>query len=137
MNIVVDVNVVLSALIKDAKTREILLTSGFAFYFPESSLHKIRKYKDYIVKKSGLREEDYLLAYGALFQHITLISLEELQKKWEEAKKIMEHIDPEDVNFVAAVLSIDDAVLWSDDTHFERQNTIRVLKMNDILKLLG
>ena len=53
MMIVIDVNVILSALIKDSTTRAILIKSGQEFCFPEISLQKIRKYQDLILKKSG------------------------------------------------------------------------------------
>ena len=59
MKIVVDVNIILSALIKDSITRRIILDSGFEFYFPENSLHKIRKYQNYIIEKSAVDELEY------------------------------------------------------------------------------
>jgi len=44
MIVIVDVNVILSALIKDSTTREIILKTEQDFCFPEPSLHTIRKY---------------------------------------------------------------------------------------------
>lgn len=44
MIIVVDVNVLLSALIKDSTTRELIIKSGQEFCFPEPALQKIRIY---------------------------------------------------------------------------------------------
>ena len=57
MIIIVDVNVLLSALIKDSATRELIVTSGQEFCFPERSIQKIRKYKHHIQEKSGPKEE--------------------------------------------------------------------------------
>ena len=70
MKIILDVNVILSALIRDSTTRKIILNSEFDFYFPEPSLHKIRKYKDYILEKSGLTEEEYNKIMATLFKYI-------------------------------------------------------------------
>ena len=133
MNIILDVNVILSALIRDSTTRKIILNSKFDFYFPESSLHKIRKYKDYVLEKSELTEEEYDKLMATLFKYIRLVPTEEIEKNWNKAKKIMEHIDEEDVVFIATALSISDSVIWSDDRHFEKQDKVKVLKTEDII----
>ncbi|MBS3104968.1 PIN domain-containing protein [Candidatus Woesearchaeota archaeon] len=133
MKIILDVNAILSALIRDSTTRKIILNSQFDFYFPEPSLHKIRKYKDYILEKSGLTEDEYDKLMATLFKYIKLVPTEEIEKNWDEAKKIMEHIDPEDVVFIATALSIADSVIWSDDRHFEKQDKVKVLKTEDII----
>jgi len=133
MKIILDVNVILSALIRDSTTRKIILNSQFDFYFPEPSLHKIRKYKDYILKKSGLTEEEYNKIMATLFKYIKLVPTEEIEKNWDKAKKIIEHIDKEDVIFIATALSISDSVIWSDDRHFEKQDKVKVLKTGDIV----
>ena len=135
MKIILDVNVILSALIRDSTTRKIILNSQFDFYFSELSLHKIRKYKDYILEKSGLAEEEYDKIMATLFKYIKLVSTEEIEKNWHEAKKIMEHIDKEDVVFIATALSISDSVIWSDDGHFEKQDKVKIMKTKDIVKL--
>ena len=128
MNIILDVNVILSALIRDSTTRKIILNSQFEFYFPEPSLDKIRKYKDYILEKSGLSEEEFKDLMAILFKYIRIVPTEEIEKNWDEAKKIMEHIDPEDVVFIATALSISNSIIWSDDRHFEKQDKVKVLK---------
>ena len=133
MKVITDVNVILSALIRDSTTRKIILNSKFDFYFPEPSLHKIRKYKSYILEKSGLTEAEYDKIMATLFKYIKLVPTEEIEKNWDEAKKIMEHIDPEDVVFIATALSISDSIIWSDDGHFEKQDKVKVLKTEDII----
>ena len=133
MKIIVDVNIILSALIRDSTTRKIILNSEFDFYFPEPSLHKIRKYKSYILEKSGLSEEEYDKIMATLFKYIKLVPTEEIEKNWDEAKKIIEHIDKEDVVFIATALSIIDSVIWSDDGHFEKQDKVKVLKTEEII----
>ena len=133
MKVILDVNVILSALIRDSTTRKIILNSQFDFYFPDPSLHKIRKYKSYILEKSGLSEEEYNKLMATLFKYIKLVPIEEIEKNWSEAKKIMEHIDPEDVVFIATALSINDSVIWSDDRHFEKQDKVKVLKTEDMV----
>ncbi|MBT4539512.1 PIN domain-containing protein [Candidatus Woesearchaeota archaeon] len=135
MIIIIDVNVFLSALIKDSTTREILLTYEQEFCFPEKSLQKIRKYKQLIQKKSGLSDIDFLKLFHSLLKFIRIIPDEELLCYWDNAKRIMEHIDPEDVTFIAAALSQDSAIIWSDDRHFGKQDKVITLKTKDLVNL--
>ena len=135
MIIIIDVNVFLSALIKDSITREILLTYGEEFYFPERSFQKIRKYKSLIQKKSGLSDLDFLKLFHSLLKFIRIIPDEELLDHWDEAMKIMAHIDEEDVTFIAAALCQNNAIIWSDDKHFEKQDKVITLKTKDLVNL--
>jgi len=135
MIIIIDVNVFLSALIKDSTTRFLIINLDQEFYFPEKSLEKIRKYRSYIQKKTELSDIEFLKLFRTLLKFIKIIPNEELLDKWDEAKKIMEHIDPEDVTFIAAALNQEDAIIWSDDKHFEKQDSIITLKTKDIINL--
>ncbi len=134
MKIVLDVNVTLSALIRDSTTRKIILDSEFEFYFPEPSLRKISKYKRYILEKSGMTEEEYDKTVATLLKHIRLVPAEETGKNWGKAMKIMAHIDEEDVVFIATALSVPDSVIWSNDKDFERQDKVKVLKTKEMVK---
>ena len=135
MIIIIDVNIFLSALIKDSTTRELILTSGQDFYFPERAMQKVRKYRGYIQKKSGLSNLEFLKLFHTLMRFIKIIPDEELLNNWDEAKEIMEKVDPEDVTFIAAALSQEDAVIWSDDKHFEKQNKVITMKTKDLVNL--
>ncbi len=135
MNIIVDVNALMSGLLKDSTSRNILVNFNHHFYFPEPSLHKIRKYKEYILEKTGFSELEFVVIFYYLLKFIKIISTEEILEHWDEAKKIMEHIDPEDVTIIAAALSQENSVVWSDDLHFEQQNQIFVLKTKEMVTL--
>ena len=136
MKIIIDVNVLLSALIKESTTREIIVKSELDFYFPEPSLQKIRKYQGLILEKTGFSELEFLTILHTLFQFVRLIPREQILMNWNEAKSIMEAIDPEDVTFIAAALHSEDAILWSDDKHFDRQERIFTLKTHEVVALL-
>jgi len=136
MKIILDTNIIISALIRDSFTRKIILQSGFEFYFPDITLAEIRKYETMILKKSGLTLSDYKIVFNKILEHIILIPTETLRNKLEEAKKIMEGIDPQDSVFIAASLSYDDSVIWSDDKDFLKQNKTKVITTEQIKHLL-
>ena len=135
MIIITDVNILLSAFIKDSTTREIIVKSGQDLCFPEPSLQTIRKHQPLILKKSGLSEEEFSAIWNNIFHFIRIIPVEELKPFWTEATEIMGSIDAEDVPFVAAALSQESAVIWSDDKHFDQQQKVMNLKTADMVKL--
>jgi len=134
MNVIIDVNVLLAALIKDSATRKIILESGHTFYFPEISLIKLEKYEAYILKKSGLQKNEYKTIINKLMKYIKLLPTEQLIKQWDNARKIMINIDKEDTIFIAAAMNIKDAVIWSEDKHFGKQQRIKILRTADLIK---
>jgi predicted nucleic acid-binding protein len=56
MKLVIDTNILLSALIKDSTTRKIIIQSEWQLYYPEISFHEVHKYKQLVLEKSGLCE---------------------------------------------------------------------------------
>lgn len=133
MKLVIDVNIVLSALIRDSATRKLILESPDDLYFPEPSLEKIWKYKPYIIGKSGLPEKDVDKLLDALFKYIRLVPTDDLRDRWDRARRIMGHIDPEDVVFIAAALALENSAIWSDDRHFERQHAVQIRKTSEMM----
>jgi len=136
MNVIIDVNALISGLLKDSTSRNIIVNFNQDFCFPEPSLNKIRKYKDLILKKTGFSELEFLVIFNYLLKYIKIVPTEEILQHWKEAKQIMEHIDPEDVTIIATALSQDNSIIWSDDKHFEQQNRILTLKTKDMVTLV-
>lgn len=58
MRLVVDTSILISALLKDSVTREILLLSTIEFLIPEYAFEEFEKHKDNISKRSGLNIEE-------------------------------------------------------------------------------
>lgn len=137
MRLVVDSNILLSGLIRDGKTRELLIDSLFDLYAPESLVREIRKYKDYILKKSGLGEGEFEILFSLLMENVKIVSCEKYLSFVDEALEIMGEIDKGDVVFVALALSFDNDGIWSDDAHFLKQDVVRVYRTCDLIWGLG
>lgn len=135
MRIVVDTNILLSALIKDSITRKIIVESGWNFYYPEMSFHEIRKYKNLVLRKSKMSEDEYNKLLDLLLKHINIVPDERIINNLEEAKGVISHIDPDDVVFIAVGLGISDSIIWSDDSDFDKQDKIKTLKSGAITEL--
>lgn len=134
MKLVLDTNVVLSALIKESRVRSVLLSPNHLFFVPEYLLDEIERHLSLVRKKTGLPDDEIRLVLNTLMVRVRTIPYEEVSKKWEEAELIMARIDPQDVPFIAAALSVQCDGIWSDDRDLRRQNTVKVWNTREILE---
>ncbi len=132
MKIVVDTNIILSALIRDSTTKHLLVSLNANFYYPEVSFDEILRNKQEVLVKAKITEEKFNQALAILFKYITIIKDEELSLHLREADKIIGSIHRNDVPFIAAALA-KNATVWSNDGHFQKQNRIPVLTTQDII----
>lgn len=107
MQLIVDTNVLLSALIKDSNSRLILLHPNFEFFIPEYALEEFTKHKDVIVSKSGLKSNDLDILIGLIFENVITVPISSFAKHIPHAREIMNDIDPNDTPFIALALSFE------------------------------
>lgn len=136
MKLVIDTNILISALIKDSLTRELLLFPSIEFLLPEYSLEEIENHKTKISKYSGLTSEDIDIILSILLENISIIPADKIKPHLKKASEIIGHIDLNDVPFVALALSTDNDGIWTNDKHFERTEGIKVWKTPDLRDLL-
>lgn len=120
MNLILDTNILLFALLKESTTRQLIVDSPICLYYPEIAFFETKKYQDMIRKRTGLSLDEYRSLLSRLIRNIQLVSTEQLQSNLDYASKLMQHIDPNDVVFVAAHLSISRSYIWSDDKRFQQ-----------------
>jgi predicted nucleic acid-binding protein len=134
MKLVVDTNIIISALLKDGFIRKIIINRQFKLLTPAYSLSEISKYKNEIMDRSGFNDQDFLHFIKILFKYIKIINPIKYEKNINQAKSIMVNIDIKDVPFIATALTFN-AVIWSDDIHFKMQNKIKVYNTKEIFEL--
>ena len=135
MKLIIDTNILISSLLKDSTTRELLLNESFDFYLPEIVLSEVNKYLPYIVQKSDLNEKEIKKILNTLLNNLILVPIKEYEKFMEEGMKIIGEIDEKDVQFIALALSIDIDGIWTNDKHFEKQEKIKIFKTIDLVNL--
>ena len=94
MNIVVDTNIFISALIRKGITREIIANSWHNFLFPEFEFYEIKKHKPDILHKSGLPEKEFDILLLRLLNSVKIIPIDiifKFRKEAFEIKKTMGH----------------------------------------------
>ncbi|RMF90567.1 MAG: hypothetical protein D6733_03390 [Methanobacteriota archaeon] len=106
MKVVLDTNILISALMRNSTTRRLIV-----------------ELDELILSKSSLSEEEF-----------NSVSNDAIQDTVEEAKKVMLPIDEKDVIFLATAMALEDAVIRSDDKHFKQQNKAKVKTTQEMLK---
>jgi predicted nucleic acid-binding protein len=136
MRIVLDSNILFSALIKDARTRKIILEYNDFFLFPSYIFIEMEKYKREIMKKSALNNEEFNKLLHLLLEKVMIIPDEVLLAYKKKAIEIVNDIDPNDVLFVAAALAYPNSIIWSNDKKIKKQVKVKVLNTQEILEVI-
>lgn len=116
MKVIVDTNIIYSALLKsDSWFAETLFLSDSTYYLPRFAVVELFKHKEKILSASRLTEEELLETLHLLLKQIQFIDEEVISTgRLIEAYHLCKDIDPKDMMFVALALELD-AVLWTQD----------------------
>ncbi|MGA9401155.1 PIN domain-containing protein [Haladaptatus sp.] len=133
MKLVVDANVVISALIANSKTRELIVTLEPELLTPEFIHDEIGNYEDLIVERSGMEAARVRQFIDLLFQYIETVPVNEFYPHIEEAEEAIGDTDPDDVLYVACALARD-AGMWSDDSDFYEQDPVAVFTTSEVIE---
>lgn len=138
IRIVIDTNILMSALIKDSAFTEKLIKSEFLdLYYPEDGLSEIEYYKEYIISKRNktaqIKSFEYALKF--ILESIHIIPSELYSSKINDAYEIMKYIDEKDTPFLALALQLNCPV-WSNDPHLKQQKTAVAYTTDEISRLL-
>ncbi len=135
MILIVDANVIIAALIKNSKAREILLSGNFKFLAPDFVKEETSKYLEYVRQKSGMEEDTLNLLVTFVFQEIQTIPIEDYEAELKNAKELMKE-DIKDAPYVACYLAFKCDGIWTNDSDYKGKRGIRIFGTSDLLKLL-
>ena len=138
--LVIDANVLFSALIKGEFTLQLLYSlknSGYKLVAPKAVLEEIKENKEKILKYSEFSWEEIEFILKVLSLAIEFIPKEKFEGYLEEAKEICS--DKDDSPYVALSLSLGKAPIWSNDMKLKedcKEVRIRVLSTEEIKLLI-
>ncbi len=136
MKLVIDANILFSFFKKDSFTRRFMLSHPeIELFTPMYVFDELEEHKEEIKSKARIDERVLELSTKELLEYVTIVSLDEFKKFWEEAKRISP--DPDDVEYLAVALSLSCAI-WSNDKDLkEGQSRIMVIATGELTRLLG
>ena len=136
MRIIVDTNRIISALIKEGLTRDVITSEKIEFYSLDYVTEEVRKYIEYIISKSTLNKKEIELLFMLLMEKINIVPDEKINTYMKEAINIMKDIDERDAPIVACALAVSNEGIWTEDKHFKQQNKVRVWTTEELSKYI-
>lgn len=133
MELVIDSNCLLSALIRPAKSRELICSQKIHLFAPEHILVETANHKADVVEKSGITDAEFDQLMGILMSNINIIPQDEYKHNEGQAKKLVTH--EEDIPFMALALA-KKLPLWTDDKDLKKQTIVKVYSTTELLKEL-
>jgi predicted nucleic acid-binding protein len=132
MKLVIDANVVISALIADSKTRELIVTLEPELLTPMFVYDELGNHEELIVEKSGMEPDRVMQFVDLLFQYIEVVPADEISPAIDRADEAIGDTDPDDVLYLACAIA-NDAAIWSDDSDFDEQNLVETYSTGDVI----
>ena len=136
MQIIIDSNILFSALIKDSLNRKLILKYEGYFLFPSFIFEEIEEHKQELLDKSGMNEEEFDNLLNIILKKVVIVPCEILLPFREKAFELVKNIDEDDVLFVACALAYPNSIIWSDDKHFKKIRDIKVINTKEIIKII-
>jgi predicted nucleic acid-binding protein len=136
MKLVLDSNIIFSALIKKSTTRNIILSDVFELHAPEYIFSEIAKHKELLLRKCKMNEEELDALLLLLQKHIRLVPKEKYNEKMALAEDILKDIDVTDSPFLALAMALNCPV-WSNDGHFKQQDRVEVHTTKELIKTIS
>ncbi|MFH1649524.1 MAG: PIN domain-containing protein [Candidatus Woesearchaeota archaeon] len=133
MKLVVDANIVFSAIIKRQFTLSILENKLLELYAPDYLLAELRRYETLVCNKAGFSPEELDEFIRALRKRITFVPDNKIAPALPCAFAISP--DPKDAAYFAVAMTVQ-CSLWSNDKKLKEQDSIRVLNTKEVLGLL-
>lgn len=130
MKLVVDANVLFSALIKDRVTRRLFFEERLEIYAPEYLFEEFAEHQDEVMQKTHRGEAEFWEVMGILKSRISVVPVSEFEKFMEKAKKVSP--DRDDAVYFAVALAIGGAI-WSNDRRLKGQKAVRVLNTEELV----
>jgi predicted nucleic acid-binding protein len=137
MRIVIDTNILISAIIRDSLTRNLLFENSSILFIPEYALEEIGEHMEELIEKSDLDENEISSLIENLIKRLKIIKKVDALQFRERALEVMRSIDLDDVLIVASALFVEGSIIWSEDKALKKQNEVRVCNTSEIISLLN
>jgi len=133
MKLVIDANILFSALIKNSFTVDIIIRDDIELFAPEFLLDEFLHHKEEILRKARKTTEELHRLLNNIKELIKIISEEDVDDVMDEAERISP--DPKDIPYIALALKLK-IPIWSNDKKLKEQDKVIVYSTKEIIKRL-
>jgi len=130
MKIVIDANILFSALIVKGRTDELILRNSLELFAPDFLLKEFNKYLLLILEKTRRSDQEILNAYNLIIKRITFIKENDFSDYITNAEEICP--DENDIFYFALALKLNCGI-WSNNKLLKNQEVITVYSTSDLL----
>jgi predicted nucleic acid-binding protein len=130
VKLVVDANVLFSALIKDSGTRRLFFEERLEIYAPEYLFEEFAEHREEIIQKAHRSEAEFWEVMDILKSRISVVPVSEFEKFMERAQKVSP--DKDDAVYFAVAFAVEGAI-WSNDGNLKGQKAVQVLSTEEIV----
>ena len=135
MEIVLDTNILISSLLKNGLTRDLILLSPLEMHSIELAKLEMEKHKAELLFKSRLDAGSFDYLKESIFGKIDFASIDDIMLFKNKAVEVMREIDIDDSLFLALAMSLN-CPIWSNDRHFKRQDVVKTYTTIELMGLL-
>ncbi len=137
MHIILDTNILLAALIRDSRTRQLILTLPAKLLLPSFVFEELEQHVAEVLSKSSLLPENLIQVLRILLSRIEIVPDRLLASYMPEARELARELDEKDAFLFACALAFPGSVIWSNDRKLKQQNRIQVLTTEELLQRPG
>lgn len=135
MRIIIDSNVLFSAIIKDSITRKMILEYDGLFLFPEFIFKEISKHQEELCAKSRMGEQEFCQLLQIILEKVEIVPEKALIPYKNESLELVADIDPDDAPFIACALAYLGSILWSNDRRLKRIKQVNVRGNSELMRI--
>lgn len=133
MQLVVDTNVLISALIARSKTFEIIVLGDLELFAPEYALGEIDRHKEELRARMDISQEEFNVVLNLILSHVVVVSRERYESFEAHAQKICP--DQKDFPFFALALALK-VPFWTNEVRLKNQREIAIYNTKELIDLM-
>ena len=132
--LIVDSGIIFTGLTGTGVTKSLLFSKNLKIFAPEYLFDELKEHLSRIKLLSSLSSSEIDQLISKLRGHINIVEKSKFAAFLDEANKLIS--DPDDTEYLALSLSMDNCPIWSNDPHFKKQPLVKVFTTEELVKLL-
>ena len=141
--VVIDANVVISALLGSKAVLSLIPASTHSLYAPDKIIEEVAKYEHVVCEKTESTKQKFEKDMNDVLEFVTLLPYADYAQWMPKAHAAIGWRHPPDVHYLACALTINADFIWTNDKDFTSQKLVpvkttkRVITRTKILKYLN